>query len=217
MSSTFVRRIIFFFIVGAAVVLVSLIAFLGPVIAYRFGPPDLTATAVAISVRATEASLEATKAAVEEQKKSVDLGSSLAANDTWDGLHVEVLSIVDDAWPLVKAQNSNNDPPSRGKRMMMVTVKVTNVAGDAAEPIRIDASDFYLMGNHHIVYKPYGSETSCGVVPAELNGVVARGSGFVTGNICVQVPVEEGDFLLVYERFVGDFPAVYITLPENEQ
>jgi hypothetical protein len=220
MSDSQKRRVIFFIIVGAAVVLVSLIISLGPIVTYRFGPPDLTATAAALSNRATEVSLAATTVALGQvstpspESRSLNPASSLSQNLTWDGLRIDILSVNNDAWLLVQAQNSNNDPPLRGKRMMMVAVQVTNVEGKPGDPIKVDAMDFSLMGNRRVVYDPYGSETSCGVVPDELDGVVAPGGGSISGNICVQVPQDEKDFVLIYERFAGDHPAVYFRVSE---
>ena len=195
-------------------------------VTYRFGPPDLTVTAAALSNRATAVSLAATAVALGQanaplpvntpspESGSLNPPPSLSENLTWDGLRIDILSVNNDAWSLVQAQNPNNDPPLRGKRMMMVTVQVTNVEGQSDEPIKVNAMDFSLMGNRRVVYGPYGSETSCGVVPDELDGVVAPGGGSISGNICVQVPQDEKDFVLIYERFVGDHPAVYFRVSE---
>jgi hypothetical protein len=220
MSDTQKQKVIFFIIVGAAVMLVSLIVSLGPVVTYRFGPPDLTVTAAALSNRATEVSLAATAVSLGKvntpspESGSLNPAPSLSENLTWDGLRIDILSVNNDAWLLVQAQNRNNDPPLKGKRMMMVTVQVTNVEGQPNEPIKVDVMDFSLMGNRRVVYGPYGSETSCGVVPDELDGVVVPGGGSISGNICVQVPQDEKDFVLIYERFAGDHPAVYFRVSE---
>lgn len=44
--------------------------------------------------------------------------------------------------------------------------------------------------------------------------VVVPGGSSISGNICVQVPQNEKDFVLIYERFAGVHPAVYFSLPE---
>jgi hypothetical protein len=66
--------------------------------------------------------------------------------------------------------------------------------------VQISALDFQIIGDRRVAYGPYYRDSSCGVVPDELDGVVARGEGFITGNICVQTPLEEGNFMLIYEQ-----------------
>jgi len=130
---------------------------------------------------------------------------------TWNGLKIQVAHINYDAWPLIKAQNRNNDPPLEGMTMVLVTVRVTNAEGTDAEPVRLTASDFQLIGNRNTVYETF--RVSCGVVPDRLDGVVALGTSF-DGNICFQVPIEESDFKLIYEP-TGS-PAVYFDVPARE-
>ncbi|MBN1992062.1 MAG: hypothetical protein JW953_05115 [Anaerolineae bacterium] len=52
------QKIAFALIIGAALVCTGLMFSLGPIMAYRFGPPDLTATAGAVSAQATGVSLK---------------------------------------------------------------------------------------------------------------------------------------------------------------
>jgi hypothetical protein len=127
--SSITQKAIFFLIIGAALVLVSVIVALGPAAMYKFGPPDLTATTVALSIRVTEVALAVTEAAISHKNPQIMLtpGAAMTKSVTWNGLHIEVLSVTQDAWPLVQAQNHNNKPPLPGKRMLMAMVMVTNV------------------------------------------------------------------------------------------
>jgi hypothetical protein len=100
--------------------------------------------------------------------------------------------------------------------MLMITVEVTNVAGSEETPVGINTSDFQLIGERRQLYTTYNEESNCGVIPDDLDGVVARQSYPMSGNICFQVPQDEGGFQLIYEPYVGDYPAVYIDLPQPE-
>lgn len=208
-------RLIFFLIIGAAILVVGFAALLMPLLYYRFGPPDLEATAAAVAIRATEVTLSATEAALAAtQVAATPFAGEPGDELTWDGLKIAVVAVNRDAWLLVLAQNENNEPPLPGRTMLMITVQVTNVAGDQEAPVAISSSDFNLIGDRRTRYTPYGEETACGVIPDELDGVVARDSYPMTGNVCFQVPLEEGKFQLIYEQYVGDYPAVYFALPE---
>lgn len=130
---------------------------------------------------------------------------------TWNGLHIDITGINYNAWPLIKAQNSHNEPPLEGKTMLMITARVTNVEGDSEEPVSLMASDFQLIGDNKTVYKTF--QVSCGVVPDNLDGVVALGHS-LDGNICFQVPRDESNFQLIYEPFGS--PAVYLAIPQRD-
>jgi hypothetical protein len=217
------RRLTFFLIVGCAVLLVALAALLLPILYYRFGPPDIEATAAAVAVRATEVALTATEVAVAATRAAAEnplpVGETAAGTDelTWNGLKIRVVAVNREAWPLIQAQNQNNEPPLPGKTMLLITAEVTNVAGPEETPVSINTSDFKLIGERRLLYTTYDEESRCGVIPDELDGVVARQSYPMSGNICFQVPQAEGGFQLVYEQYVGDYPAVYIDLPEPKQ
>jgi len=129
---------------------------------------------------------------------------------TWNGLQIDISGINYEAWPLIEAQNSNNEPPLKGMTMLMITARVTNIDGKPEEPIQLDASDFQLIGDRNTPYETF--QVSCGVVPDNLDGVVAPGDT-MDGNICFQVFEDEGDFKLIYEPFGS--PAVYFDLPQR--
>jgi hypothetical protein len=123
--STLPPRLTFFLIVGFAILLVALVALLMPLLYHRFGPPNLEATAAAVAVRATEVALTATEAAVEnpEQTAETEAGTDEL---TWNGLKIRVVEVNREAWPLIQAQNQNNEPPLSGRTMLMILVEVTH-------------------------------------------------------------------------------------------
>jgi len=139
----------------------------------------------------------------------------LSGKRTWNGLQIGVISVEEDGWPLVKAQNPYNEPPAPGKRMLLVTVQVEKAEDADDQPVSVGAQDFKVVGERGVVYTTYGKETRCGVVPDELDGVVTPDHP-ISGAICVQVPEDEKDLVLVYEPYVGDKPAVYIPLPPGK-
>jgi hypothetical protein len=213
------QKNLFFVIVGSALVLVAFLAALSPFLPRWLGPPDLPATVTVMAIRATNVSLTATEAAVEG--RTIEISShqvseeSLAGtNDlTWEGLQIEILAIDDNAWPLIKFHNHNNEPPLAGKQMLLIKLRISKPGGTEEEYIGIDSSDFKLIGSHNVVYTPWGDESRCGVVPDELDGVVTEALS-VEGNVCFQVPRDDNRFKLVYEQYIGDYPAIYIDLPE---
>jgi len=133
-----------------------------------------------------------------------------AGDLTWNGLKIEIADIDYQAWPLIKAQNSNNEPPLEGMTMILISVRVTNVGGDPEEPVALDRSDFQLVGERNAIYQTF--RMSCGVVPDDLDGLVPLG-GSMDGKICFQAPADEGGFELIYETI--DVPAVYFQLPSQ--
>ncbi len=129
-------------------------------------------------------------------------------NLTWNGLQIDIANINYDAWPLIKAQNQNNNPPLAGMTMLLVTIRASNVEGAAEEYIKLSASDLKLIGSRKTVYQSF--QVSCGVIPDRLNGVVAPGD-FMDANVCFQISTDESDFQLIYEPFGS--PAIYFDLP----
>jgi len=93
--------------------------------------------------------------------------------------------------------------------MLLITMRITNVDGAPEEAVKLWESDFKLIGSRKIVYEPF--EVSCGVVPDEINAVVAPGDS-LDANICFQISEAESDFQLIYEP--SGSPAVYLELPQ---
>ena len=161
-------------------------------------------------------SLEQEKASLEETTISENETSGiLGGKETWNGLEIKILKFTKDGWPLIEAHNQFNDPPIKGKEMLLVTIEVRKVSAEGEDTISVDSSDFKVVGDKKIIYTTFSSETSCGVVPDRLDGVVTADHS-ISGAICVQVPKGEENFILIYETYVGGNPAVYIPFPGEE-
>ena len=177
------RQFIFFVIIGSALAIVIVASLLNRFLDQQFGPPDLDATVTAVSIRSTLVSVEATQAAIEATETALNASSISSSSlaplpetaTTWDGLHIEVIEVNHDAWPLIKAHNQFNDSPESNKRMMLVTLRVSNVEGPEEEFIRLSTSDFAFIGNQQILYKTFRDEVRCGVIPNRLDSTLERG------------------------------------------
>ena len=122
-----------------------------------------------------------------------------------DGIQIEPVYVNRNAWPLLKIHNQFNDPPLEGRRMLLMKVRVTNVSPPGSEPFSLDQSDFRLVGDAGTIYTTYHDESSCGVIPDELDGTLLPGD-WMSGNICFQVPRNEEAFQLLYFPFLEDTP-----------
>lgn len=127
----------------------------------------------------------------------LSLDDALPAGSTLfgtDGTLIVVTGIVEDAWAIVQAENQFNDLPEPGNRFYMGTVAVTYVFG--SDSLNVRESDYSLIGDKRVVYTPYGH--SCGVIPDELKAELFPG-GQTEGNICFQVEVDDGNFILIHK------------------
>lgn len=118
---------------------------------------------------------------------------------TPSGLEVRVLDVDNDAWPVVEAESSFNDPPKAGKRMVLITVEVTNQSVQD-ETISASVGDFSLTGSNNAVYDPYDEDSTCGAIPDELRGELFP-DGAASGNVCFQVPEDETGLILIVDPF----------------
>lgn len=168
-------------------------------------PEKSTPTGIAVAPSPTAQPAQSTPDAAEPPTKTT------AANGlTRNGLKIELAKTNYNAWPLIKAQNQFNNPPIDGMDMLMVTLRVTNVSGDAIEPVMLWDSDFKLIGDRNRLMETF--EVSCGVLPDELHGSVPL-NGTLDGNICFQVSPDEADFQLIYQPF--NVPATTLTIPDR--
>ena len=110
-----------------------------------------------------------------------------------NGVETAVVAINGDAWPLIQAEASYNDPPQAGNRFYLVTVAVTNAGG--SDSIDVDDGDFRLIGSNRTVYN---YESDCGTIPDELEGELFPG-GKTQGNLCFETPQSETGFILIYQ------------------
>ena len=111
-----------------------------------------------------------------------------------DGTETRVLGVVEDARRQVAEENQFNDPPQEGKRFYMVSVEVSYPSGSSS--ITVSDTDFSLIGENRVVYDSF--DYDCGVIPNELDGEV-YGGGRIQGNICFEIPEDEGGFILIHE------------------
>ena len=156
---------------------------------FEIGQPESIQVLASVS---TEVETEAGIPQGSARTNPVQAGRSLA---TPNGLSITVLSVDYDAWPLVQAENSFNDPPATGRRYVIVRVRVQNVGGSVTVEQNVGESDFSFVSSA-VLYTTFGS--SCGVIPGELDAKLFLG-GSVEGNVCVQVPVGAPGVAMLYE------------------
>jgi hypothetical protein len=152
-------------------------------------PPKPASTTPAPAATATPKTTP-TPAAGLSRGDAIPLGQTAVVPPGWE---VTVLGVDEDAWPEVQAENQFNDPPEQGYRMVMVTLRVTNIQ-TKDEAARISAGDFELVGSRNQVYKTY--EQYCGVTP---NGLEAElfPQGIAEGTVCLQVGIDETGLILI--------------------
>jgi len=200
------QRFLFFAIIGITMIFIGVVAGLNMLLIRPAAPPDAPATTTAISFRATVVAETGADAIELSGIPNVSLG-----NHTWDGLEFD-FQVNHDAWPLIKLENQFNDPPQEGKRMIMVTLAATNVAG--VDSVSLSTSNFRIVGEYQTPYSPYSDDSRCGVVPENLADKVKPGET-VKGNICIQVPSSEAGLVLVYDGAGSAHPKMYFALPEG--
>ena len=200
------QRALFFAIIGITMIFIGVVAGLNMLLTRPAPPPDTPATATAIPFLSTVTAETGADAIELSGIPNVSLGKH-----TWDGLEFD-FEVNYDAWPLIKLENQFNAPPQEGKRMIMVTLVATNVAGE--ESITLSDSNFRILGEYQTPYSAFGDDTRCGVTPEDLFGKVKPGET-IKGNICIQVPTKERGLVLVYDGYGADNPNVYFALPQD--
>ena len=138
----------------------------------------------------------------------IPAGESLQGSD---GTEVRVLGIVEEARRQVADANTFNDPPSAGSKFYMVSIGVAYLSGTGS--INVSAADYSLVGDNRIVYTPY--ENSCGVIPDELAGELFPG-GRIQGNICFEIPKDEGNLVLIHAPGFGAESRRFVRLSRGE-
>ena len=119
-----------------------------------------------------------------------------------DGTQMVVLNIVEDAWPLIKAENETSywtpTPPNEGYRFLMISLQVAYVSG--ADSISVSESNFSLINDSRVLHTSSGN--SCGgysnTIPEALSGEMFVG-GKIGGNICFEVREEARNFILMHQ------------------
>jgi len=158
------------------------------------GTPTVLPTAPSTPTLRPTATSEATPTPVAGRSRSnpIPLGDTGVVPPGWE---ITVLDVNGDAWPVVLAENQFNDPPEEGYRMVLITVRATNVQ-TGEETDRVSEGDFALVGSRNQVYQTF--ERSCGVTPNELSGELFPG-GTVEGTVCFQAGVDESNLILIGE------------------
>lgn len=201
------QRFTFFAIIGITMIFIGVVAGLNSLLSRPAPSPDSPATATAIPFLATVEAENGADAIELSGIPNVSLG-----NHTWDGLEFDFKQVNYDAWPLIKLENQFNVPPQEGKRMIMVTLVATNIAGE--ESVTLSQSNFRIVGEYQTPYSSFAPNTRCGVSPESLFAKVKPGET-AQGNICIQVPSNEDGLVLVYDGHGADNPKMYFALPEQ--
>ena len=128
-----------------------------------------------------------------------------------NGTEIRILAVVEDARQQVAEENLFNDPPKEGNRFYMIFAEASYPSGSGS--ITVSASDFSLIGENRVVYDPY--EYDCGVIPSELDGELYAG-GTSQGNICFEIPQNEGGFILIHEPGYETESRRFLSLPDSE-
>ena len=126
-----------------------------------------------------------------------------------DGTEISVLKIIADARQQIAEENRFNDPPEEGNRFYMIRVDIVYPSGD--ESISVREADFKLIGDNRLVYAPF--DQTCGVIPDELDGEIF-GGGRIEGNICFEIPEDEGGLILIHEPGFGSESRRFLSLEE---
>ena len=128
-----------------------------------------------------------------------------------DGTEISVLEIIADARQQIAEENRFNDPPEEGNRFYMIRVDIVYPSGD--ESISVREADFRLIGDNRLIYAPF--DQTCGLIPDELGGEIF-GGGRIEGNICFEIPEDEGGLILIHEPGFGSESRRFLSLSEAE-
>ena len=123
-----------------------------------------------------------------------------------DGTEISVLKIIGDARQQIAEENMFNDPPEEGNRFYMIRVDIVYPSGD--ESINVREADFRLIGDNRLIY-----DQTCGLIPDKLRGEIF-GGGRIEGNICFEIPEDEGGLILIHEPGFGSDSRRFLSLEE---
>ena len=93
----------------------------------------------------------------------------------------------------------------------MISVEVSYPSGSGS--VTVGVSDFSLIGENRVVYEPFDHD--CGIIPNELDGEV-YGGGKIQGNICFEIPEDEGGLIIIHEPGFGAESRRFLSLPHSE-
>ncbi len=127
----------------------------------------------------------------------IKLGAAATVEDRWK---ITVLSVDEDAWNTIKAQDNFNDPPAADERFVLIRVGIENVSSDD-KPQQIGDFEFSLTGSHNELYSSYSNDHSC-FAPDSLDAQLYP-KGTAQGNLCFRISKDETGLLLVWNSFSG--------------
>lgn len=140
------------------------------------------------------------------------LDDPLAAGETLtgsDGVEIRVLGTIEDARQQIAEAWEYNDPPEEGMRFYMIRIQLA-YPPDKSESVTVGQFDFKLIGLNRIVYE-WGLSGNCGFIPDELGGEIF-GGGRIEGNICFEIPEDEGGLILIHEPGSGSESRRFLSL-----
>lgn len=109
---------------------------------------------------------------------------------------ITVVSVDQNAWPEVQAENQFNTPPPAGITYVMASVKLTYQGPGEDSPMSVDLG---AVGDSQVIYTP--TQNTCGVVPDNYQrGNRLLSGGSVTGNVCWAVTTSDVSSLLLLAR-----------------
>lgn len=128
-----------------------------------------------------------------------------------NGAEIRVLGITADARQLVAMANRFNDPPKDGMRFYMIRVEVALPSSGGS--VSVNEFDFRLIGDRRVVYSPFAQ--TCGVIPDGLSEVF--GGGQIEGNVCFEIPKDEGGLILIHEPDYRSAARRFLNLEASEE
>ena len=144
------------------------------------------------------------------------MGETLTGSD---GTEIRVLGTIEDARQQIAEADEYgfNDPPREGMRFYMIRIEVAYPSSNS-DSIKVSAFDFKLIGDNRVVYESYGIANTCGtVIPDPLGGdfeVELFPGSQTEGNICFQIPEDEGGLILIHEPGFGSESRRFLSLSE---
>ena len=122
-----------------------------------------------------------------------------------DGTEIRVLATIEDAREQIAGENQYSDPPKEGMRFYMISVEVA-YPSEASGSVEVSGFGFRLIGDKRVVYDSFNH--TCGFsVPDALGGLIGVTEifpgGQTLGNICFQIPEDEGGLILIHEPAFG--------------
>jgi hypothetical protein len=125
----------------------------------------------------------------------------LGQRATVGGWGVVVRSVRIASYDEMLAENSYNDPPIEGRSFVLVEVSLANQTD--TEDTVVGALNFGVLGPSNVVVTDYDSDTSCGVVPNQVDEYAeVFPGGTIRGNLCYQIDQRElGETLFFAEAW----------------